>query len=144
MSQYSDVLFEVNERPATEPMEATFTGEFKQNDEPREPPTSVTPANRTVFFPTHYQFFSHEATHPQEDNKGENSQYHQVLKPTPVHWTGPVNFEGLLGMSLLPRQLSLNPLSVPSRKSAFHHVGVPVTVSNSDLIEAKNNPIQAV
>ncbi|CAO2813380.1 unnamed protein product [Amaranthus hypochondriacus] len=136
----------VYDRPETEPMEALFTGEFKQNDEAQEPPTSITPANLTYVFPTYLQFFSHEATHPQEDNKGENSHYPQVLKPTPVR-TERVNLEELLGMPLLPPQLSLNPLGDPSRKSAFHdfhRVCVPVTVSNSDLIEAKNSPIQAV
>lgn len=138
-----------------EPMEATSTEEVKESNEPQAlPNNNFTPAIPAFFVPIPYphSFWPQPTTHPEEDNKGENSQHHQVLKPTPVLLKEPVNVDELVGLSQLnlsetentstvSPQLSLNLLGAPSRQSAFH---ASAPVSSSELNEGSNSAIQAV
>lgn len=136
-----------------EPMEATSTEEVKENDEPQAIPSNLTPAIPGFFLSIPYpSFWPQPTNNPEEDHKGESSQQHRVLKPTPVLRKEPVNVDELVGMSQLnlsetekthvfPPQLSLNLLGAPSRQSAFH---ASAPVSSSDLNEGKNSAIQAV
>uniref|UniRef100_A0A803MLU9 Uncharacterized protein n=1 Tax=Chenopodium quinoa TaxID=63459 RepID=A0A803MLU9_CHEQI len=136
-----------------EPMEATSTEEVKANNETQSLPNNLTPSVPAFYVPIPYPpFWTQPTIHPEEDKNGENSQQHQVLKPTPVLRKEPVNVDELVGLSQLnlsetekshvvPPQLSLNLLSAPSRQSAFH---ASVPVSSLDLTEGKNSVIQAV
>ncbi|KAL2939412.1 Transcription factor MYBS3 [Bienertia sinuspersici] len=141
-------------RSEAEPMETTSTEEAKQNEShPQVPPSNMTPAFPAFYLPLPYpHFWSQSSVHSKEDNKGETSQQHRVLKPTPVLRKEPVNVNELVGMSQLnlgetetshvvQPQVSLNLLGSPSRQSAFH---ASAPVSSSDLSEGQNSAIQAV
>jgi hypothetical protein len=84
------------------------------------------------------------------NNEATKKDTHEVLKPTAVHSTSPINVDELVGMSKLsigesigrssPSSLSLNLLEGSSRQSAFH----ANPASGSSNINSSGSPIHAV
>ncbi|XP_059440973.1 transcription factor KUA1 isoform X2 [Corylus avellana] len=84
------------------------------------------------------------------NNEETKKETHEVLKPTAVHSTSPINVDELVGMSKLslgesignssPSSLSLKLLEGSSRQSAFH----ANPASGSSNINSSGSPIHAV
>lgn len=104
----------------------------------------VYPAYFSPFFPFPLPYWS---GHHNEATKKEG---HEVLKPTAVHSTSPINVDELVGMSKLslgesignssPSTLTLKLLEGSSRQSAFH----ANPSSGSSNINSSSSPIHAV
>jgi hypothetical protein len=85
------------------------------------------------------------------NNEATKKDTHEVLKPTAVHSTSPINVDELVGMSKLSigeyighssqSSLSLNLLEGYSRQSAFH--ANPASAGSSN-INSSSSPIHAV
>ncbi|KAL9266621.1 Transcription factor KUA1-like protein [Drosera capensis] len=107
--------------PKTETSQGSFTADKSPNCYPIVYPTYVAP-----FFPFAIPFWAGYNTTPQ----GPAKETHEVLKPTAVHSTSPINVDDLVGMSKLSlgesigqgegSSLSLKLLDGSSRQSAFH------------------------
>ncbi|KAH9623414.1 hypothetical protein KSS87_002760 [Heliosperma pusillum] len=129
----------------SEPMETTPTEEIKETQEiPALPPPIP-----TFFIPIPYP-----PSWKQSSIQSETEiLHHQVLKPTPIHRTEPVNVDHLVGMSQLnlsetenglagQPQLSLSLLGPSSRQSAFH-ASAPAGTS-SEIPEGKSSSSSAI
>ncbi|KAL9270170.1 Transcription factor KUA1-like protein [Drosera capensis] len=134
-----------NEGEATLPKTETSQGSFTVDDSPNCYPI-VYPTYVAPFFPFAIPFWAGYNTTPQETAK----ETHEVLKPTAVHSTSPINVDDLVGMSKLSlgesigggegSSLSLKLLDGSSRQSAFHSK----PSAGSSEMNSSSDPMQAV